>query len=743
MKDSDDLELQVNADEMCRTCLGQFAPNQLKPIFCNEILDGKIVPFPQVLESAMGIKPVKNEVFPKNVCINCKTKLKELYSFKEKTSKSIDLLYEIFGLEKPPPQIFTPSVKATTTVGAGTQTNEMIIREEDFELYSRFLQIERTPKPATNNSACQAEPTLEHSSSQTEPIVKLTRNASAQVDPPAEPLIEPPAVKVFKNASVQVDQSAQQPTIDEPPVEVLEDVTTVQTIQPTEQATVEHSISVEVEMSPHAEELLEEVRIEDDDGDNEEEQYTHMDVIEDIEEIDDVASGQEENIEDYQLTEITEQEDLKLEDKPSKNKSSVKLEPLSEHDLENESIEYLTYEVVNEPETEVETESESCKFLPKKEAYEKHCNYCQLRTNRDPVFDEHNAIHQQTIETIFDGVDYFRCSICKLVYVTSSALEEHLNLRTCAPVNPENFVESNDTLKHEQFYGNGVDICLPRMQSFFMNEESHVICSTCGLAFETVSGAWDHSSCTQQHEDQNKDVAETWVENGYNQIHTCGICHEQFTDASFIRQHVYFHRSKYECPFDCKDWFRDFYKLTVHLSRYHLTAVANSSSNARKTTLPSNMVCQICFKRFSSKASLKIHSRNHFADRRYTCTLCPKAFLQKSDLTIHIRSHTDERPYSCTIPGCDKKFRTSSHRRDHMSTHAEQKNFQCPICQKYFKAERILQGHIRLHSGLKPFDCLECGKTFSRKHHVKLHMKTHVQGLHENLKTEETSNLSK
>lgn len=89
------------------------------------------------------------------------------------------------------------------------------------------------------------------------------------------------------------------------------------------------------------------------------------------------------------------------------------------------------------------------------------------------------------------------------------------------------------------------------------------------------------------------------------------------------------------------------------------------------------------------------YSRNHYADRRHVCSMCPKSFIQKSDLTIHIRSHTDERPFACTVPGCDKKFRTSSHRRDHMSTHAAQNAFQCEFCQKMFKAERILQGHLR------------------------------------------------
>lgn len=60
MKDSDDLELQINADEMCRTCLGQFPVSQLKPIFCNEILDGKIISFPKVLESTVGVKVNKD-----------------------------------------------------------------------------------------------------------------------------------------------------------------------------------------------------------------------------------------------------------------------------------------------------------------------------------------------------------------------------------------------------------------------------------------------------------------------------------------------------------------------------------------------------------------------------------------------------------------------------------------------------------------------------------------------------------
>lgn len=297
--------------------------------------------------------------------------------------------------------------------------------------------------------------------------------------------------------------------------------------------------------------------------------------------------------------------------KSSKNKSSgpIKLEPLTDLDLENEAIEYLTYEIVNEPETD--TGSESYKASSKKNTFDKNvkeCTYCQFTTNNDATFDEHNAIHLQTLESIFDMADYFRCTVCKYVYATSIGLENHLNSETCAPVDPSNLVESNEMLKHEQFYNNGLDICLPKIKSFHMNDDSQVVCGTCSLAFETLPDAIDHFTFTHELEEMNKDV-NLWEENGYNQIHSCGICNEQFMDASFIRQHVYFHRSRHECPFDCKESFKDFYKLTVHLNRNHLTVTATTSFSGKKNVLQSDIVCQICFKRFTSRAAFKVHSK--------------------------------------------------------------------------------------------------------------------------------------
>lgn len=195
---------------------------------------------------------MKNEIFPKNVCVNCKSKLKELFSFKEKTSKSFDLLYEIFGVVKPTPP---HSPLLAKMVAAGTQTNEIIIQEKDVNLYSNFLSIKKSSKPPTANSACQVEFVLKNAASQTRSNDKLLKDASVQVDEPTEAVL---------HLHSQVGLSS-------------------------------------------IEELLEETDVADD---NEDESYTHMDVIDDIEEIEEIVTNQEKNIADTEITDIIKEEKL-------------------------------------------------------------------------------------------------------------------------------------------------------------------------------------------------------------------------------------------------------------------------------------------------------------------------------------------------------------------------------------------------------------------------------------------------
>lgn len=47
-------ELEINPTNTCRTCLSQY--NELNNIFCKEIVDGEIVPFPMILEECCEIQ---------------------------------------------------------------------------------------------------------------------------------------------------------------------------------------------------------------------------------------------------------------------------------------------------------------------------------------------------------------------------------------------------------------------------------------------------------------------------------------------------------------------------------------------------------------------------------------------------------------------------------------------------------------------------------------------------------------
>lgn len=107
-----------------------------------------------------------------------------------------------------------------------------------------------------------------------------------------------------------------------------------------------------------------------------------------------------------------------------------------------------------------------------------------------------------------------------------------------------------------------------------------------------------------------------------------------------------------------------------------------------------NVVCEICGKKYTSKAALKYHQRVHTGERPYKCTECDKTFTMPLFLQIHVRTHTGERPY------------------------------ECPLCPKAFSNKAALLRHDRVHTGVKPYPCPKCGKAFTQSNSMKLHVNT-------------------
>ncbi|XP_058458494.1 uncharacterized protein LOC131435040 isoform X2 [Malaya genurostris] len=439
MSDPEDLELQVNADEMCRICLGQFTNNQLKPIFCNEIIEGKIIPLPKVMEVSLSIKPVKNDIFPNHICVSCKTKMKELFSFKEKAVNAQNLLFEIFGVKDSP--MFLKEEK----VSLGTQTDMIYLRETDKSIYSSFLIIDKNSKPALKDVSTQLTTVTKEFSQNCNTVKK--RHASVQVEQPKVDM---------KDFGTNVDFG----------IAVLPSVTKLH-----------------------------------------ESDYSDLDVIYESEE--DPNSDAQVGLVEL-LDELSEPEQIKQIEQQSliNEASNAGLYKITNLDVNQDQNEYVSYEALDEinyqPPQKSKKGHKKTTIVTKPE-YE--CSYCQYTTDNKVLFDEHNSIHQQSLESIFEKCNYYRCMTCKSVFATSIELGTHFQSSQCVGIDGNDLVQSEDVIRHEQIYSR-LDVCLPSMKTFYQDVGSQIICIQCKMPFKTLSDALQHHNTSHNVEnDLNLEVA--------------------------------------------------------------------------------------------------------------------------------------------------------------------------------------------------------------------------------------------
>lgn len=119
----------------------------------------------------------------------------------------------------------------------------------------------------------------------------------------------------------------------------------------------------------------------------------------------------------------------------------------------------------------------------------------------------------------------------------------------------------------------------------------------------------------------------------------------------------------------------------------------SASSAFPKQTM--ELRCELCNKCFQTKASLRVHMRQHRGERPHQCTQCKKTFTQKSTLRTHIRTHTGERPYNCDF--CSRAFGDYSTYRKHVRVHTGEKPYACDICKKTFTQSGNMIRHRMVH----------------------------------------------
>lgn len=103
---------------------------------------------------------------------------------------------------------------------------------------------------------------------------------------------------------------------------------------------------------------------------------------------------------------------------------------------------------------------------------------------------------------------------------------------------------------------------------------------------------------------------------------------------------------------------------------------------------------------------------------------------------INIGNDYNSRPFECDI--CHKRYQTKAVLKKHWKTHGLNLPFLCTKCKRGFETKDILDKHSKLHLGYRPFSCQLCTNSFSEEGSLKIHMKRFV--LIEN-KEETTSNI--
>ncbi|EIM87837.1 uncharacterized protein STEHIDRAFT_120110 [Stereum hirsutum FP-91666 SS1] len=142
-----------------------------------------------------------------------------------------------------------------------------------------------------------------------------------------------------------------------------------------------------------------------------------------------------------------------------------------------------------------------------------------------------------------------------------------------------------------------------------------------------------------------------------------------------------------------------------------------------------------CGKAYSKPSRLEEHERSHTGQRPFVCSTCHKSYLRDSHLQAHARSHQpqSERPIACPESGCNKRFWTSQHLKNHANViHKGEKPWKCTElrCDAAFVKHGQLRAHLaEIHAppGTQPHQCEYegCTKSFPTNQKLRAHSKVH------------------
>ena len=160
---------------------------------------------------------------------------------------------------------------------------------------------------------------------------------------------------------------------------------------------------------------------------------------------------------------------------------------------------------------------------------------------------------------------------------------------------------------------------------------------------------------------------------------TCPIC---TTHTTNMKRHMTGqHGDKLQFPCDvCNKTFTQKFHMKTHKDRMHL-------GNRNKHP------CTFCTHSSNSRSDLKTHQLTHQQNEPTPCNKCDKEFTHARAMRIHVnRVHAVTTvEFNCNI--CLRKFRTKAELKQHTEVHKKEKQFKCDQCPREFKRNAQLTSH--------------------------------------------------